>query len=354
MADTSSERSYKLGEFAKLMGVSVKSLQRWDKNGTLVADRTDGCHRFYTQKHIDELTRLREENSSKLERKKNYKYMDLTDMEFGHLKVLRRAQDWVGPNGHRHICWVCKCGLCGREVTIKGASLRAGYNKTCGCSQYGDNETKRMWREYHEMSPEEVLASVELKIAERPPEKPPVGHAFEDLTGRKFGFWRVIERAETRKYTTGQAVCWKCECRCGTVRSVPARDLKSGASQSCGCMSKISWLEYYVREYLDEHGWTYEYQKICPELLGIGGKPLIYDFVLEKNGAIFAVIECHGEQHYRPIKKFGGAKQLLKQQIHDKLKVKYAEEIWHVPVYEIPYTFMTRDDVYGKMESLNL
>lgn len=42
-------RTYKLSEFAVLAGVSVKSLQRWDKNGVLVADRTDGCHRSYTQ-----------------------------------------------------------------------------------------------------------------------------------------------------------------------------------------------------------------------------------------------------------------------------------------------------------------
>lgn len=137
-------RTYKLSEFAVLAGVSVKSLQRWDKNGVLVADRTDGCHRSYTQKHLDLLNQLRAENSSKLSRKKNFRFEDLTGKRFGKLLVLERAEDWVGANGHRHIQWLCQCD-CGNQVVIKGSSLRAGYNKSCGCSQYGDGETKCMW-----------------------------------------------------------------------------------------------------------------------------------------------------------------------------------------------------------------
>jgi hypothetical protein len=66
------------------------------------------------------------------------------------------------------------------------------------------------------------------------------------------------------------------------------------------------------------------------------------------------VIECQGEQHYRPIKKFGGAKQLLKQQIHDKLKREYAENVLHVPLHEVLYTAMTKDDVYKVMDGFAL
>lgn len=39
---------YKPKEFAKLLGVSVKTLQRWDKKRLLVAYRTPTNRRYYT------------------------------------------------------------------------------------------------------------------------------------------------------------------------------------------------------------------------------------------------------------------------------------------------------------------
>lgn len=44
---------YKPHEFAKLIGVTVKTLQRWDVSGKLPAKRTPSNHRFYTQDDLD-------------------------------------------------------------------------------------------------------------------------------------------------------------------------------------------------------------------------------------------------------------------------------------------------------------
>lgn len=41
---------YKPKEFAEKLGVSVKTLQRWDNDGTLIANRTLGNRRYYTHK----------------------------------------------------------------------------------------------------------------------------------------------------------------------------------------------------------------------------------------------------------------------------------------------------------------
>jgi putative resolvase len=41
-------RTYSLGEFARLMGVHPKTVQRWDRDGTLTAKRTPTGRRFYT------------------------------------------------------------------------------------------------------------------------------------------------------------------------------------------------------------------------------------------------------------------------------------------------------------------
>ena len=44
--------TYTLAEFARLVGVSTRTLQRWDYLGQLVADRTPSNRRQYTEKHL--------------------------------------------------------------------------------------------------------------------------------------------------------------------------------------------------------------------------------------------------------------------------------------------------------------
>jgi len=46
--NTSNIINYKPKDFAKLLGVSVKMLQRWDREGTLKANRTPTDRRYYT------------------------------------------------------------------------------------------------------------------------------------------------------------------------------------------------------------------------------------------------------------------------------------------------------------------
>ena len=48
--------TYKAAEFARLAGVSVKTLQRWDRDGKLKpASRTPGNRRLYTQEQLNTL-----------------------------------------------------------------------------------------------------------------------------------------------------------------------------------------------------------------------------------------------------------------------------------------------------------
>ena len=46
--DTSNITNYKPKDFAELLGVSVKTLQRWDRDGVLKANRTPTDRRYYT------------------------------------------------------------------------------------------------------------------------------------------------------------------------------------------------------------------------------------------------------------------------------------------------------------------
>lgn len=44
---------YKPNEFARLVGVSVKTLQRWDRDGVLKAHRSPTNRRYYTEDQVD-------------------------------------------------------------------------------------------------------------------------------------------------------------------------------------------------------------------------------------------------------------------------------------------------------------
>lgn len=58
---------------------------------------------------------------------------------------------------------------------------------------------------------------------------------FQDLTGQQFGRLKVIKRDTTKD---SKRTFWVCQCECGNIKSINAVALKSGATQSCGCLNK--------------------------------------------------------------------------------------------------------------------
>ena len=51
-------KRYKIGQFAKLLNVTVKTLQNWDKQGALKAYRTPTNQRFYTEEQLNQILNL--------------------------------------------------------------------------------------------------------------------------------------------------------------------------------------------------------------------------------------------------------------------------------------------------------
>ena len=58
----------------------------------------------------------------------------------------------------------------------------------------------------------------------------------DNLTGRTVGRLTVLERAETINKRTK----WLCKCECGNELIVEAYNLKTGHTQSCGCLQRES------------------------------------------------------------------------------------------------------------------
>ena len=74
---------------------------------------------------------------------------------------------------------------------------------------------------------------------------------FQDLTGKYFGYYKVIKEAEQHIQPNGNIVTmWICQCVCGTIKTVAGNHLKSRPNISCGCMKKTT-LE-------DMTGWIFD------------------------------------------------------------------------------------------------
>ncbi len=69
----------------------------------------------------------------------------------------------------------------------------------------------------------------------RIPAKCPEGPREASMPGQIFGRWTVLDRFEKTKKGEKK---WLCRCACGNERMVLERSLKSGGSQSCGCLRR--------------------------------------------------------------------------------------------------------------------
>ncbi len=61
-----------------------------------------------------------------------------------------------------------------------------------------------------------------------------MGRKAEDLTGRRFGKLRALSKILWND--NGGHAIWECQCDCGNLVFVRGDVLKSGVSQSCGCL----------------------------------------------------------------------------------------------------------------------
>lgn len=57
---------------------------------------------------------------------------DHTGERFGRLVVLSRADDYVCPNGKKHVMWLCQCD-CGNKTIVDSCLLVSGHTRSCGC-----------------------------------------------------------------------------------------------------------------------------------------------------------------------------------------------------------------------------
>ena len=109
-------------------------------------------------------------------------------------------------------------------------------------------------------------------------------------------------------------------------------------------VDKMSFGEKLVNQALKEEGYTFKQEcNIGHSGKDIHSSSIRLDFVVLYNKKLH-IIEYNGEQHYKPIKKFGGEIQFEKQQNNDKIKKEFCET-YKIPILEIPYTVKDLNDI---------
>ena len=216
---------------------------------------------------------------------------DLNSLTFNSLRVLSFNPDATKQQGHR--CWNCEC-KCGRKIIVRGTRLKNGEVKSC------------------------------LNCANR-----------EDLSGKRFGKLILLEIDEqkTSEQSDRRAV-WKCLCDCGNLYFTTAHSLKENHLLSCGCDS-MSKGEQLLEKIFRDNQIKYRCQYSFTDLKKI--RLLKFDFaIFDNKDTLKYIIEYQGQQHYEPVKYFGGKDSFVKQQEYDEEKRKYCKEN-NIQLIEIPY-----------------
>ena len=220
--------------------------------------------------------------------------------------------------------WTCKCS-CGTIKDVGTRALKTGMSKSCGCLQ------------------KEVISET----------------LTDNLTGKRFVNLVVVKKVASHRregQTCGIHARWLCQCDCGNQIETLGFSLKNGDTTSCGC-SKMSKYELFVEQYLTEIGYVlkkdFYKEKTFKNLKGLGGQSLRFDFYLKSRDGRKILIECQGEQHYRPAEWYGGVDYFEKLQMHDEMKRNYATEQGY-ELIEVLYNNVLYENVVEVLKSNNV
>lgn len=129
--------------------------------------------------------------------------IDLKGQRFGMLLLVER----VGVNQRRQSLWSAVCD-CGATTQVLGTKVQQGRQTSCGCKATN-------------------------KVV--------------DISGMAFG--RLIALGPSGK--AGRHTKWTCLCECGTIVDVSGAKLRSGHTQSCGCLQREMASNLNL-----SHGWS--------------------------------------------------------------------------------------------------
>ena len=203
--------------------------------------------------------------------------VDLTDRVFGYLT----AKEYI--KGGK---WKCQC-KCGKETIVDTRNLNSGHTTSCGCRNKEVNSNNN--------------------------------------TVNMIGFETATFKVLQREGSDAQGIAmWRCLCKnCNNEFVARGAHLRNGDIKSCGCINSHN--EQVIAALLSENNIEFCQQYTFPDLLGLNGGHLRFDFAVFKDKQLHHLIEYNGKQHYEKVDGAWGEgfEQLQK---HDELKVQYCKD----------------------------
>lgn len=216
---------------------------------------------------------------------------DLINQKFNLLTVIK---DSTKRNAGGSILWECQCD-CGNITYASSTDLKSGHKKSCGCLQR---------KQAQELGYKNLI----------------------DLTGQRFGNLVVLEKNKSEKTSNGSTkVYWKCLCDCGNQCIVAGQSLKSGNTQSCGCIKSFG--EQKISKMLSNANISYEREKIFKNC------PYRFDFFVDNK----YIIEYDGKQHFQNSQWGQTITTYQEAQQRDMNKNLWCQKN-NIPIIRIPYT----------------
>ena len=143
-----------------------------------------------------------------------------------------------------------------------------------------------------------------------------------DMSNYENDNFKVLERDGSSNI--GQAAKWKCICKhCGNIFTIEGKHLRAEDTKSCGCIHSKG--EQKITRMLIDEGCEFSTQYTFPDLIGVGGRRLRFDFAIFLGGKLDKLIEFNGLQHYKkPEGRWGDEWENLIE--NDKRKVEYCKK----------------------------
>lgn len=226
-------------------------------------------------------------------------------MRFGRWTVLEIGIK--NPNSqakHPPNCALVKCD-CGIQRYKEYRDLYSGRSLSCGCQRR--EQVIRMNKEKGDI---------------------PLGTIFGKLTVIEDGGYITMPSGRTIRQHL-------CRCECGNILMISGNNLKTGTSQSCGCVSSRG--ERIIAKILRENNIDFKQQVSFSNLKSPKGGSLKFDFGIYVDNELQGLIEFDGRQHYEELNGiWSQASSLEYRQQLDELKNEYCIKN-NIPFLRIPY-----------------
>lgn len=322
---------------------------------------------------IEEIDKeIQKKNSKELEKLKKERDEELKKVtdEFKKKKIEKFFNQRIAEliNAKKYKC-ECKCGkikwmselefldkkhrFCDLEISLNFGmfQLSSGTSDECGLRKAQEDKKLASYERVYAKNYEIDFTGTfheSLEVLECVNDRHEELFSYSDKRKKGGGTFKVYKIYRCKCYLCGKEQ----DIKCSAFHISPPTKYKVNAyngywsDAKCNC-HKISSFQWIVNKLLTENNISYRVEKSFDNLYGTKNKVhLRYDFaVLDKKGNITCLIECQGEQHYKPVNEFGGNCQFENQQRNDELKRNYAKK-QGIPLYEISY----KNKKYEKVE----